>query len=176
MCFNIRDFELDALIEGELRCVYHDKVLDLQCGRTNLQHSFGCRGYCGIHYNTLKRIGALSADGSTIFYDQIDQAEFLYDEVCVLCGMMCDGDCPCALCEEWCCGSCLGPEFSSDIAGDGPKKAAAQMFCAVDGCKKPRMPRVGFCSQHNQMSKELISIEAITSPAKLRDKMSEMLY
>jgi hypothetical protein len=175
LCFNIRDFEEDPLAEGELRCEFSDNVLQQQCGQTNLRQRWGARGYCMIHYKFLQKTGALSADGTTVIYDQINMDDLDYNEVCVLCGEMCGGDCPCALCSEWCSGMCMGKEFSSDYTGDGPKKSAAVMFCAVDGCKEPRMPRIGFCPQHNQMSKSLLGITGITSPAKIRDKMSEML-
>ena len=37
------------------------------------------------------------------------------------------------------------------------------------------MSRIGLCPRHRQMSKSLLRIEGMTSPAKLRDKMSEML-
>eukprot|EP01050_Picozoa_sp_SAG11_P006229 SAG11_NODE_476_length_9118_cov_5.515911_4_plen_396_part_00 len=79
------------------------------------------------------------------------------------------------MCGEWCCGMCMGKEYSSDYTGDGPKKAVELMFCAVDGCREPRMPRIGFCSKHNAMSKTLMRIEGMTSPLQLKNKMSQML-
>eukprot|EP01050_Picozoa_sp_SAG11_P008203 SAG11_NODE_711_length_7641_cov_103.798064_4_plen_667_part_00 len=175
LCFNIRDFDKDPLIEGEIRCQHSDNVLQLQCERTNLSHPWGKRKLCGIHYVLKRRTGAISADGTTAIYDKLDVDDFDNNYYCVLCGATCDGECVCAMCGEWCCGMCMGKEYSSDYTGDGPKKAVALMFCAVDGCKEPRMPRIGFCSKHNALSKSLMRMEGMTSPLQVKNKMSEML-